>query len=293
MTKQELREHIEELKYGYLVEKKSTVALEKEFNICSASIRKVLIEFNVPLRTKSEAQRKYALDEHILDVIDTEEKAYFLGFFYADGYNAKYKREITITLNEDDEDILQAFKTLFSYSGEIKRHPEKLNSNGYMIRPTVELSIGSTYLTKKLEELGAPQNKSFVIEFPTWLPKDLYRHFIRGYFDGDGCITWRRGCSKQLGSHFIVNEKFSQGLQEVLKNEGFETIEHSITTNNCDSRIKKLNLRGAGSKPFLDWIYTDSKIKCTRKYNRYYSFYYEGKPISPYKIPRGKVIQKD
>ena len=114
MTKQELREHIEELKYGYLVEKKSTVALEKEFNICSASIRKVLIEFNVPLRTKSEAQRKYALDEHILDVIDTEEKAYFLGFFYADGYNAKYKREITITLNEDDEDILQAYKTLFT-----------------------------------------------------------------------------------------------------------------------------------------------------------------------------------
>ena len=55
-------------------------------------------------------------DEHSFDVIDTEEKAYWLGFLYADGNVSNTKNEVGITLQSSDIKHLYKFKTFLKSS---------------------------------------------------------------------------------------------------------------------------------------------------------------------------------
>lgn len=67
-------------------------------------------------------------------------------------------------------------------------------------------------------------NKSKVLKFPE-VPDDLVRHFIRGYFDGDGCVSYRLQLDKRynklrqfLTIRFICgNRSFLKSLRDVLQ----------------------------------------------------------------------------
>ena len=65
-------------------------------------------------KSQSELQRKYNIDETFFDVIDTEEKAYFLGLLYADGCNATNRNAVILSLKEDDKEILEKIKQSFT-----------------------------------------------------------------------------------------------------------------------------------------------------------------------------------
>lgn len=51
----------------------------------------------------------------------------------------------------------------------------------------VTLTLASKYMCNTVEKWGLTQAKTFTINFPDFLPEELIPHFIRGYFDGDGC----------------------------------------------------------------------------------------------------------
>jgi hypothetical protein len=125
-------------------------------------------------------RKKY--DESYFENIDSEDKAYFLGFIYADGCitNDKnyYRYKLTLTIHKKDVDILHRF--IRSINGEmtIWEHNQ---------RDMVTLSISGKKIINDLESIGLYQNKTFSIQYPN-IREDLERHFLRGYFDGDGCI---------------------------------------------------------------------------------------------------------
>lgn len=53
-------------------------------------------------------------------------------------------------------------------------------------------SVTNKHLWSTLNNLGCVPNKSLILTFPSidiFKNKDLIRHFIRGYFDGDGCFS--------------------------------------------------------------------------------------------------------
>ena len=53
--------------------------------------------------------------------------------------------------------------------------------------------IYNIHLHEKLKSYGCTPKKSLTLQFPDesiFKSKDLIRHFIRGYWDGDGCLTW-------------------------------------------------------------------------------------------------------
>ncbi len=127
-------------------------------------------------------REKLYFNESYFESIDTEDKAYFLGFIAADGcIRYEQKRSIyivTIKIHTKDEHILNEF--IDCLNGDLKIRKDKK-------REIVELHLTGKKMSSDLIKLGMYQNKTFILKYPD-IPIELERHFIRGYFDGDGCI---------------------------------------------------------------------------------------------------------
>jgi len=114
--------------------------------------------------------------------------AYVLGFFAADGYMIANKRGAHfIDFYSNDREILEKIRKIIAsdHTITIRSRQNEHQKNSY------RLQIGSKVWFKDLTKLGFVQNKSLVLRFPT-VPVQYRSHFIRGYFDGDGCVSFGR-----------------------------------------------------------------------------------------------------
>ena len=210
-------------------------------------------------------RRKYQVNDDYFETIDTEEKAYWLGFIYADGYVMSNSDKVGIALSSIDKSHLEKFKKAITFTGEIKDYVE---TGGYAIGATYSrILITSSKLKKDLMRHGIVPNKTDIIKFPTMLSKDLLPHFIRGYFDGDGCITHQ---SKQVSGNLNYMIKIT-GTLDMIKN-----IESSIGVNfQIAQRFPERNkdnyqIETGGNlkvKQILRYMYENATIFLDRKYN--------------------------
>jgi len=115
--------------------------------------------------------------------IDSEEKSYFLGFIMADGCVIKDRNSLAIKIHKKDEHILESFKECIEFEGDLWYHKQRTNM--------CQISMSHVKLKEDLNNLGVVSNKTHTLKFPK-LRKDLYRHFIRGFFDGDGCVRIKK-----------------------------------------------------------------------------------------------------
>ena len=228
---------------------------------CSTSrIQQLINKSNIKIRTPTD-YRKYKINEKFFDEIDSEEKAYFLGILFADGYNSTDNMEIVISLQENDVDILYKLKNIIGYTGDLKFVKKAKPKH----KDQMALRICSKYMSVRLSELGCIQNKSLVLEYPNYLCEDLHRHFIRGYFDGDGCIT--ESCDN---AKFILTgtNNFLKKAQDILidncnlSRTKFDPIKNSVATSLRYGGYDQLNR-------IFDWLYNDSKVHMDRKYNKF------------------------
>jgi len=155
---------------------------------------------------KSNINKKYDVDETFFDIIDTKEKAYFLGLIYSDG--SVSDRALIIGLQERDGDILLKLGNKIMYTGSTTMMYSK-NSNH---QNSCVLRLYSRDLVNALEKLGCGRRKTYSLKLPA-ISKELYSHFIRGVFDGDGCIT-----NKQIGYYFSItgNKEFLEEINSIL-----------------------------------------------------------------------------
>lgn len=198
-----------------------------------------------------------------MDNIDAEEKAYWLGFFYADAYNNEKLGRIVIELQEQDKKHLQKCAKFFGQP----RDPfiQYKNKGKYI---AYRLELNSKHLTKVLADKGCHKAKSFNIFFPNWLNQELIRHFIRGYFDGDGCIHIHQD---QLNISIVSTKEFNEYLQKTLKEISVNSqmyFPERYSDNTC-----RLDFGGSRQvKRFCDWIYKDATIYLDRKYELFKSY---------------------
>jgi len=204
--------------------------------------------------------QKYDIDFSWFDNKNTEEFAYFLGFFYADGYNNESTGRLAIVLKEDDKEILEKFSKLFFGNRNISSYNVKCQTN--ITNEVCSLVIVNMSLSKLVASYGAPQNKTFKIRFPYWLDKSLYKYFIRGYFDGDGsCMK----CGTEYRISIASNWEFNHQLQDIIYKE--TSLKFGIIRSGKISILYKGGNKN--TKKFLDWLYLDSLICLKRKYDRY------------------------
>jgi len=201
---------------------------------------------------------KYNVNELYFDKIDSEEKAYILGWFYSDGTVNK-DGKMRIQILETDSYILEWIKNEMEYTGPLYKIPSRGNS-----KPQCCLCINRKKLADKLINLGCVPNKSNILKLPGFetVPENLFHHFLRGYFDGDGSI------SANLRSVNITSSVvFCEDLQKYFQNKNIESKLYLRNNSGMLYFTKK-----EFQKKFLDFIYQDAKIFLERKRNKYLEF---------------------
>jgi DNA-binding transcriptional regulator WhiA len=214
----------------------------------------------------------FDLNEKYFDVIDTEEKAYILGLIFADGNVSDGKDKhyrLRVTLKKDDNLLLERIKCELEFTGDIKirelKSKTRKKPEPYFI---CELGISNKYMINRLKELGCVPNKSLIVKYPE-IPKRLDKHFLRGYFDGNGSIyvsgQLQRKSSLKIevcgGSNDIIESILDKYMEYVcgVTNGGFQ---HLKTYH----RVAK---SGNQALDILHFMYQGSKIHLERKFHLY------------------------
>ena len=209
-------------------------------------------------------QNRSKFDEHIFDIIDTEDKAYWLGFIFADGYisssplreDSKSVYQFELSLGLKDLNHLEKFRKFVKYE-------KSLIVDSYRCRFT----LANKHLWTTLNNYGCTPNKSLTLQFPN-ISEDLIRHFIRGYFDGDGSIT------RYVYTHTVSPRVELLGtkcmLENILKYSNTEAVfrhdhRHSDKTLFLDWNKEQ-------SIKFINYLYQNSSIYLDRKYELYQFF---------------------
>lgn len=211
---------------------------------------------------KKIGNKKYQVDDGYFSNIDTEEKAYWLGFLYADGYvRMKNGRsgQLKLKLSSKDREHILLFNKCLSSNYPIKDYISTIKYKDGVSKSNVsEVSIYNTKLVKDLIKNGCFSNKTFLIRLPN-IDKSMYRHFIRGYFDGDGCISFSK--KGHFSIKIISNREFISDISDYLISIGIERI--NIRDN---GRVRNLMIENKQDcLRFRKIIYDDSVIFIKRK----------------------------
>lgn len=228
----------------------------KEYSIKSAKTIYDIIKRN---GVKRVGNKKYTVDDKYFEVIDSEEKSYWLGFLYADGYvRLKYNRsgELKLKLSIKDKDHLLLFTKCLSSNYKIREFKSYVVKNGVISQSdVVDTSIYNTKIVKDLIRHGCVSKKTFTIRLPE-LDTKIIRHFIRGYFDGDGNIYKIKNRPNSFSISIASNIDFIKDLKNII---GYgELKKHGNIYLLIISRIEEV-------KKFYHYIYDGSTFYLKRK----------------------------
>lgn len=244
----------------------SSEVIAKKLNIDGSTVCRILKRNGVAIRPATENKRKYKIDQDFFEIINTEEKAYFLGLMYADGNLSKGGTGIKICLQEEDKDILEKFSNIIY--GFVKMYQGEGTLEDGTIRTYFTFPIYCQKTHQDLVKLGCPPDKTFDIRFPTKdiVPEDLLVHFIRGYLDGDGCI-----CNADPGKPVIditSNYEFVYKLHQYLTDK--LSIYIQLYRSNRNEKTGNIQIAGfEKNKVFLEYLYRNATVYMSRKYQYY------------------------
>lgn len=253
-----------EAKQMYL-EGKTAHYIEKNFGFSRRKLEPRLKKDNLYIKPKF-IWGNY--NELFFNKIDSEEKAYWLGFMYADGYVSTTSRYIAeLALAEFDKTHLEKFRDIICPNKQLNLKQKIYKGRMYF---SYRLSILNKTIVSSLIDNGCIPNKSFIITFPYGkVPLTLYNHFIRGYFDGDGTVGLYNNESR-------IQIKISSGSIEFLNS--LQNIFSEKVNNYSKVKISKskkctcYSLDKGGIKVttnLLDYIYKDATIYLDRKFKKY------------------------
>lgn len=195
--------------------------------------------------SRSRARRKHSLDELFFSEINSEEKAYWLGFLCGDGCITGNK--VRLALAVKDEHHLNWFKAAVKWSGKCYYHKSG----------AVEVYFRSLRMVKDLARYYITPRKTFTVRFPN-IPKSLERHFIRGVFDADGCINKQiRITRKKSGRIYVLSGgEFSiEGNREFVSAIQLRLVKLGLPANSVNYPGKNINRVRYGGINQLKTIY--------------------------------------
>jgi hypothetical protein len=243
----------------------SSEYISKYYNISSVAIRGILKRRGIKIRSMSEARQIYSINNNSFKVIDNGDKAYWLGFIMADGYIIR--NCLAVILKADDASHLQKLQCFLGST-----HPIKIaNYDGYK---SARLRIYSKEIKTDLEKYNIIQKKTFVTEYPD-IPSEYNRHFIRGYFDGDGCIVKAKNRDSYNCTWAILGTmKLLIRIREILHNECGIGLNKLVSTRSTE--IYSLTYGGMKNMvKIFEYLYSIDGVKLDRKYEYYKNIFNE------------------
>jgi len=211
-------------------------------------------------------RRKYHLNEAYFQKIDNCEKAYWLGFIYADGSVAG-KTGLRIDLQARDKTHLLKLVKALNVSSNYNLKTRLIKNKEYS-----QFNICSTQIKNDLISYGITEDKTVYPIVPK-ISDEFIIPFLRGYFDGDGCLSYSEHKTKNrirlVTCYFLVHVNIKDWLYTKLKlicpNIEFSCQDHPRTPF-----LKKLCISGYTTTiKVLDTIYKDYDVSLDRKYQKY------------------------
>ena len=233
------------------------------------------IEDNYPLTTNHISNRRIRHD--IFSKIETELQAYLLGFYAADGNINEKRKTFRIHLQKQDSELVYLYKDIISPDARtftVEEH-KTTGRNGQEINAheSFGVDITSAKLCTDLVNLGIGYNKSYSDLHIPEMPESLIRHFIRGYFDGDGCITiWlskEKGKSDRVRGKFDICAKSASILNEFIKFFATHDIKINLNYLKRDDMYRITTSSKKELEKIYNMLYKDSNFYLSRKFNKF------------------------
>ncbi len=223
-----------------------------KYNLNVGSVRKILIKNLVYDKYKRQSKFLYNFES-----IDSEVFAYIYGYLWADGYINRRNQVIGLNLNPKDKYVIDLIHDkiggkIYNYN----RYDKRTNKN----YPICIIKIGSKLSVDNILKLGFRNDI-------TSIPVNLYKHFLRGFLDGDGCI--------------YINKKLFM-FQIIFSGKREETWQHIINLNIINKYKIKVNktssillVEGTHTEKFefLKYLYEGSNYYLKRKHDKIYEYF--------------------
>lgn len=209
----------------------------------------------------------YSLNESFFETIDTEEKAYWLGFLYADGYVSS-ARPWTVICHICDKEHLYSFKNSINFTGPIKT--KKLSSYSRDNKESFRLEICRKKMCLDLHKLGCQSKNKYIFN------TKYESAYWRGIFDGDGCISvtsrYRYFNNKKYGpytvakSYIILQKQDVHHFENILKKLN---IQYQIEQSKTDYMYYVQFSSIPSIIKFGNWLYSDNASFLKRKKEKF------------------------
>lgn len=172
-------------------------------------------------------KRKYEVIDNFFQTIDSEEKAYLLGFFLADGSyglgsGCKNSYRFQIKLQETDLEIVEMFKYYITPTSPIVYKEPFIDKRSTNHKGTYTLRWTSSTMHLDLEKYNILPRKTYDVAFKfpfDKIPKEFIWDFIRGFFDGDGQISYSDETHQSTFALYGTSYKFMNDLGEFFEKE--------------------------------------------------------------------------
>lgn len=259
-------------------EGKSLTDLSKIFNCSLTTISDTFKKNGLQSRGNKDIygndyNKVHSCNDSFFEKIDSERKAYWLGYMFADGCNHEKDRAISFGQTEQYKDAVYQFKTDIKGTQTISIGKPRISTfrdKEYLTATFYRIMIRSKQLSEDLARHGCTKNKTLTTTFPD-IPHELRRHFIRGYFDGDGSVTSPKTKNSSIQFNMIGTFELLKVIQENIV-ENTELNATKISAARKGSPVGMLIYGGINNcRHFYDYIYEDSTVCLEKKKEKFES----------------------
>lgn len=239
----------------YLTKKYSSRELSIKYSLSKNTVLRILKRNNIPIINKKLVNNDLILD--YFKEINNEEKAYFLGFIFADGNISN--NELFLEINEKDVEILQIFREKICSQAKIS---VRQRGKSFMAR----ICIKNDEFVGYLKQYGIIENKTKkTTRLPIDLiPSNLFCHFLRGLIDGDGWVIKTKKNYYHIGfvtNYVSVANDFVQMLNYLIEDKWRNKIiiknkKYAVIQIQKQSQVKQMAIA----------LYMNSNIHLSRKF---------------------------
>ena len=241
---------------------------------CSGEINMVLRKLGITRPNGTQAK----INHDYFENIDSEHKAYWLGFIYADGSITKkayekgsYTYRLRMELMFEDKYILEQMALDLESDLKPKEYYNDTSSfEGYnKPKHTAYIMFSSKKMGEDLVKLGVVPNKTLILKSLPSIPDNLMKHFIRGYFDGDGSVYLTK--DNTIKTAFYGTHDFINSIQDFLIKE-LDLTKKKITDQK-EANVSFVGMAKQESEELYHYMYDEATIFLNRKYEKYNKYF--------------------
>lgn len=258
--------------YNYTVLKRGVNAIGRDLGVAGLTLQRHMKKWGVKIRNRQEAMqecRAYNVNDNYFKV-QSHNMAYILGFLASDGGISKNTNHFSIEIQQKDEEILYKIKKELSYEGPIEHYT---NNSGCECS---RLRVCSAIIKQDLAHYGIVPRKTFTLMPPTFLNEQYLISYIRGYFDGDGCIWTNYEKNKYNWYICGARQEVIEWMRQILLNQYGIITSLSVskkTLSQGDHFYSMHVYKKATILKLFEILYVPNSIYMERKYKAMKNFY--------------------